>query len=50
MVFHCIKADAGNPFSAASTASSRTTVIRTLMDTAPSPRASSAARRSETTL
>jgi hypothetical protein len=36
---------ASSPLSAASTASLRTTVIRTLIETAPSPRASSCAGR-----
>ena len=36
---------ASSPLSAASTASLRTAVIRTLMETAPSPRASSATRQ-----
>ena len=39
---------ASNPLSAASTASLRTAVIRTLMETAPSPRASSATRQALT--
>ena len=39
---------ASSPLSAASTASLRTAVIRTLMETAPSPRASSATRQALT--
>ena len=39
---------ASSPLSAASTASLRTAVIRTLMETAPSPRASSATRQAVT--
>ena len=39
---------ASSPLSAASTASLRTAVIRTLMETAPSPRASSATRQAAT--
>src|SRR5437879_3520171 len=39
---------ASNPLSAASTASLRTAVIRTLIETAPSPRASSATRQAAT--
>ncbi|MGA2149008.1 MAG: hypothetical protein ABSH49_29040 [Bryobacteraceae bacterium] len=39
---------ASNPLSAASTASFRTAVIRTFMETAPSPRASRATRQALT--
>ena len=39
---------ASNPLSAASTANFRTAVIRTLMETDPRPRASSAARQAFT--
>jgi hypothetical protein len=39
---------ASNPLSAASTASFRNAVIRTLMETASSPRASSATRQAAT--